>query len=97
MKFGSVKVNRAGFKTIRFKNANSIPITITSIQVTKNTAEFVPLIAANGCVSTLPPNSTCALEVAFTPKERRAYSSVLAITDDAAGSPQKIKLSGTGK
>jgi hypothetical protein len=97
VRFGSVKVNRAGFKTVKFKNANAVPITITSIQVTKNTAEFVPLIAANGCVSTLPPDSICELEVAFTPKQRKAYSSALAITDDAAGSPQKITLSGAGK
>ena len=97
LRFGSVKVNRVGFKTVKFKNANAIPITITSIQVTKNTAEFVPLIAANGCVSTLPPDSTCALEVAFTPKQRKAYSSALAVSDDAAGSPQKITLSGAGK
>ena len=97
LNFGSQPVNHASFKTIRISNANPVPATITSIQVTSNAAVFIPLIATNGCVGTLKAKSACALEVAFASKKSGSYASVLMITDDAAGSPQKIKLSGVAR
>ncbi len=95
--FGSLAVNHVTFKTVRFTNSNPVPVTVTSIQVTRDTNEFKPLIAANGCVGTIPARSHCALEVAFIPTQRGVYSSTLVITDDAAGSPQKIKLRGVAQ
>ena len=97
LNFGLQPVNHVSFKTIGIKNANPVPVTITSIQVTGNAAVFIPLIAANGCVGTLKAKSACAMEVAFRPKKSGSYGSVLTITDDAAGNPQKIKLSGVAR
>jgi hypothetical protein len=53
-------------------------------------------ISSNTCASTLPPYSSCAIGVTFTPTAAGARVGVLTLTDTAAGSPQMVKLSGTG-
>jgi hypothetical protein len=95
--FGSHRLKRPSFHTIIFKNSNPLPITITSIQVTKDGKDFDALLATNGCVGTLAAGAKCGLLVAFEPKTAGTYTGLLKVTDDAAGSPQKITLSGTGK
>ena len=48
------------------------------------------------CVPSLASGASCTISVTFTPGGSGAVSATLSITDDAAGSPQKVSLSGTG-
>jgi len=48
------------------------------------------------CPSSLPALTSCKVSVTFTPSVRAAESGVLTISDDGAGSPDTVLLSGTG-
>jgi hypothetical protein len=95
--FGTLRVKKKAFALVTFKNNNPLPLTITGIDVTKDTKEFVPLLAANGCIRVLAPSSACTISVAFAPTRRGAHSTFLQVFDNAAGSPQMIKMSGVAK
>jgi len=45
-------------------------------------------LAANG--------GTCTVNVTFTPASKGAKHGILEISDDAAGSPQKVTMTGKG-
>ena len=54
-------------------------------------------IAAGGtCSSPVGANSTCTLNVTFTPSKTGSIKGVVTVSDTAAGSPQILKLTGTG-
>src|SRR5262249_51790130 len=59
-----------------------------------NAGDFA--IASNGC-GTVAPSANCRISVTFTPSASGARSASLTITDDAAGSPRSVALSGQGK
>ena len=46
--------------------------------------------------TTVAPNGTCTISVAFTPTQAGNRPGTLTISDDAADSPQLVSLSGTG-
>jgi len=48
------------------------------------------------CPSSLPALTSCQVSVTFTPSVRAAESGVLTVSDDGAGSPETVLLSGTG-
>jgi len=50
----------------------------------------------NGCPGTLAASASCTLTLAFTPKSAATLAASVTITDNASGSPQKVKLSGVG-
>lgn len=50
----------------------------------------------NDCLSTLAPGANCTFNVTFTPTAAGTRVAVLAVTDNAAGSPQGVSLTGTG-
>jgi hypothetical protein len=49
------------------------------------------------CASTLAPLTQCTEVVTFSPAATGAISGVVTVTHDAKGSPQEIKLTGTGQ
>ena len=51
----------------------------------------------DNCGTGLTPGSSCTIEVFFKPTATGARTGTLEITDNAAGSPQKVTLNGTGK
>src|SRR5215469_15904695 len=51
---------------------------------------------SNTCGSSLAPGLRCATSIIFTPSTVGNRSASLAITDDAAGSPQIVSITGTG-
>jgi hypothetical protein len=53
-------------------------------------------VAENNCGSSLPAEASCAIRVAFNPSAKGVRTGRVTITDDAADSPQIIKLKGTG-
>jgi hypothetical protein len=50
----------------------------------------------NNCGSSLAVGANCTISVTFAPYFETALTGSLVITDNAAGSPQTVSLSGTG-
>jgi len=94
LKLGGVTVgNTSTAKSIALDDKTAVGITVDST-VSSDPGEFA---ASQSCVKTIGAVSSCAVSVTFKPAAKGNRSATLAITDDAAASPQKIKLSGIGK
>ena len=50
----------------------------------------------NTCGSSLAAEASCAISLIFKPTQRGTRTGTLSITDNAAGSPQTVSLTGTG-
>jgi hypothetical protein len=90
----------SGASTVTLSNADSMAIQISSIAIVgSNAADFSQ---NNNCppilnpAPTSGPQSSCQIVVTFRPTAGGARTASLSITDNAAGSPQLITLSGTG-
>jgi secreted trypsin-like serine protease len=94
--FGSVK--RPATSTpqpVTLTNAGSADLTIASITIAgTNPGDFA--IAANSCGATLAHGASCTVDVTFRPTARKTRSGTLVITDNAAGSPHVVALTGNG-
>ncbi len=90
--FGSVVEGAtSAAKSVTLKNSGSGTLTISSIATSGNFAE-----SSTTCGSTLAAGKSCSIKVTFTPQSVGALSGSLTVTDNAAGSPQSVALSGTG-
>jgi hypothetical protein len=78
-------------QTVTLNNSGTGPLSITSIAMTGDFAQ------TNNCGATLAVNGNCAINVSFTPTATGTRSGTLSVNDNAAGSPQSIAISGTGK
>jgi Abnormal spindle-like microcephaly-assoc'd, ASPM-SPD-2-Hydin len=73
-------------------NSGKGPLSITSITIGgTNSSDFSE---TNTCATSLAANANCVISVTFTPTGNGVRSASLTITDNAAGSPQTISLSG---
>jgi Abnormal spindle-like microcephaly-assoc'd, ASPM-SPD-2-Hydin len=93
-------LNVASTSPITLSNAGAMAIQISSIALNgPNAGNFSQ---NNNCPPTLNPEptggppSTCKIAITFQPTAGGALTASLAITDNAAGSPQVVTLSGTG-
>ena len=78
--------------TFNMTNTGNLPVKVTTATIT---APFS--FVSDGCSgTTVYINSYCSIVVAFSPTKTEAITGTLSIPDSAAGSPQKIALSGTG-
>jgi hypothetical protein len=77
-------------RSVNIANPNPLPMTFAA----SISGDYA--IASNTCASILPPNSSCTIGVTFTPTAAGAQAGALTLTDTAVGSPQTIKLNGTG-
>jgi hypothetical protein len=79
---------------VTVKNSGSATLTISSIALGgTNATSFEEL---GTCGATLSAGGSCTLYVAFKPAASGALTGTVSITDNAAGSPQKVTLTGTG-
>ena len=81
---------RSAAQTATLTNTGTTTLTISSIAAS---GDFV---AKDNCGSSLPAGASCTIRVAFSPSDTGVRSGAVAITDDAANSPQTIALTGTG-
>ena len=65
-------------------------LTITSIAASGSFTQ------TNSCISTLNPGASCTISVTFKPSVKGTLTGSVSVTDNAPGSPQKVKLTGTG-
>jgi len=89
--FGTVKVGSSLQKPFAITNKNSVGLTIGNILSTSS--DFAP---STTCVKILNAGATCMVQVTFKPAAGgRARSGSIQIFDNAAKSPQTVKVSGT--
>lgn len=77
-------------------NPGTAPLVIGALTLTgTNTADFE--IVTNACTgATIAPLNSCPLSVRFTPGTTGSRSARVEVTSNAAGSPHRLALSGTG-
>ena len=75
---------------IQLSNAGTKVLSITSIVASGDFAQ------TNDCPPSVAPAGFCTLSVTFTPTATGTRTGAVTITDNAAGSPQKPPLTGTG-
>jgi hypothetical protein len=94
--FGSHAVGTtSATRVATLTNASSATLTITDISTAgTNPGDFA--VASSTCGSSLAAGSTCTISVTFKPTATGARSGLLQVKDNGAGSPQKVRLSGTG-
>ena len=72
-------------------NAGSAALFVTSIEAGANFA------ATDDCGTLLPPaGGNCTIQVTFTPTTLGSTTNQITINDDAAGSPHRVVVTGTG-
>jgi hypothetical protein len=80
--------------TVPLKNTGTAPLAISSIVLGgTNPTSFVEI---STCGSSLAAGATCYLLAGFKPASAAALSATVSVTDNAAGSPHKVTLFGTG-
>jgi hypothetical protein len=94
--FGSVATNTTtAAKTVTLTNEGTAAITISGIAIIgTNPGDFTQ---THTCGSSLAASASCTIKVTFTPAAVGSRTASLAVTDNAAGSPQRVTLAGTGK
>jgi len=77
--------------------SNTGNATLTGIAISiggTNASDFSQ--TATTCGTTLEAGATCTISVNFTPASVASFTATLSVTDNAAGSPQTVALTGTG-
>jgi hypothetical protein len=78
-------------QTVTLINSGSAPLSITSIVANGDFGQ------TNGCgPSVAAGGATCTIDITFTPTATGTRTGDVTITDDAAGTPHVISLTGTG-
>ncbi len=77
-------------QTETLTNSGGATLNISRIEVSGDFAE------TNNCGTSLVSGGNCTISVTFSPTATGTRTGVLTITDDAAGSPHTVNLSGTG-
>lgn len=89
--FGNQNVGTtSAAQTATLTNTGSQAVTSSSIAVSGAFSE------TNNCPSSLGIGGSCHIQVAFTPTAAGTATGTLSVTDNAAKSPQKVALGGTG-
>jgi hypothetical protein len=82
-------------QSVTVKNTGSAALSITGTSITgTNAGDFS--VASNTCGTSLAAGAACTVGVGFKPTAAGARSASLTLSDDAAGSPQAVALTGTG-
>jgi len=81
-------------QTVTLTNNGTATLNISGITIIgPNSGDFGQ---ANNCAATLAASSSCTIDVRFAPTATGSRNATLSITDNAAGSPHTVALSGTG-
>ena len=81
-------------QAITLSNNGPGALSIDGIGITgTNPGDFAQ---TNNCPVSLAINGFCTIDVTFTPQAANLRSAAVTITDNGAGSPQSVGLSGTG-
>ena len=88
--------NSFGGASYNGQNSGEGMVTFTSLKAGGvDYASF--LSSATSCGSSLAAGASCTISVVFKPEAVRTYAATFNVSDNATGSPQSVKLSGSGK
>jgi Chitobiase/beta-hexosaminidase C-terminal domain len=93
--FNTTAGQSSAAQMITLKSLGAQSVSFTSIQISgANAADFAE---TDTCIPSpvLPTNHTCTISIIYSPSATGSSQATLFITDNAAGSPQFIPLSGT--
>jgi hypothetical protein len=79
--------------SITVYNDGAAPINLTAIAISPANGTFTQ---TNNCPATLNPNTTCVVQVVFSPPDTGNYTATLSVTDSDKSSPQTASLAGVG-
>src|SRR2546428_5527031 len=84
--------------TVTLAVSGTAPLSITSIALAGSNPGDFAIAAGTTCTNgaTVVVGASCLLNLTFTPTAASARTATVTITDDAAGSPQSVSLTGTG-
>jgi trimeric autotransporter adhesin len=81
-------------QTATLKNTGNAALNISSITLTgANPTDFAQ---TNTCGESLAAGASCSVAITFTPASAASFAATISVTDNAAGSPQTVSLTGTG-
>jgi hypothetical protein len=83
----------AAAQTVTLTNNGGVSLAILSVGVT---GDFAVVAGSNSCGVSLAVGASCSAQVVFAPTVAGVRTGSFAVTDNAAGSPQSIPLTGTG-
>jgi Kelch motif/HYDIN/CFA65/VesB-like, Ig-like domain len=87
----------SGAQQIVLTNVGTATLTVNSITVTgTNAADFAQTNTCPISPATLAAGASCQVNVTFTPSLAGTETASLNVSDNAAGSPQLVSLTGTG-
>jgi hypothetical protein len=96
--FPSTAVGKtSGAQVATLKNTGGATLKITKGGITISGADASSFTRTTTCGSTLAAGASCTVSVKFKPAATGSLAATLSVADDAAGSPQEVTLSGTGK
>ena len=95
LNFGTLAMgSSSAAETVTLTNMGNLALSITGIAIAgANPGSFKQ---TNTCGSSVAAGANCTISVTFAPVVAAARSASLTITDNAAGSPHSVALSGTG-
>jgi hypothetical protein len=94
--FGSVLVGATtSSQTVTLSNTGSVSLSLSAVAVA---GPFAIVTSGTTCAAsgTVGPGSSCTVAVDFTPTAGGQATGTLSFSDNAAGSPQTVALTGTG-
>jgi Abnormal spindle-like microcephaly-assoc'd, ASPM-SPD-2-Hydin len=93
--FGNQQVGvGSAAQVVTLTNTGTTSLSTSSIKISSgNMGDFSE---TSNCPSSLAANASCTISVIFTPTKTGNRSSAVKITDNAAGSPQSVAISGVG-
>lgn len=81
-------------QNVTFTNTGNATMTVSSVSITGDFADTTNPVT--NCGGSLTAGASCTISVTFTPRIAGARTGTLSITDNAAGSPHTVSLTGTG-
>jgi hypothetical protein len=80
---------------VQLTNEGTKALNITKVKI--NGFNFPDFSETNTCPSSLSANASCTISVTFTPTGTGTRTALVYITDTGGGSPQTVRLTGTGR
>jgi hypothetical protein len=80
-------------RLVTLTNNGGVPLIVQGITIT---GDFAIVSGSNTCGSIVPVSTACTMQVAFTPTVGGPRAGTLAVTNNAASSPQTLTLTGNG-
>jgi Abnormal spindle-like microcephaly-assoc'd, ASPM-SPD-2-Hydin/Beta-propeller repeat len=78
-------------QTVTVIDLGGSPLTVSNVTVTPGDFSI-----QNNCATVSPAGGSCAIDVTYTPAAIGSSTATLTITDNSAGSPHTLALTGTG-